>query len=216
MPAKLGSDRAPVKKPAGRMPSIRITGGEWRSRVLQSSTNQEITRPTMDQTRLAVFNILNSAAWALQSNGQPLLMNANVLDGFAGSGAYGFEALSRGAMQATLIENDKHAATACQVNAEHLKCTAQTKIMRNDITTIGMNTQSSVRICFLDPPYDFTAWADLLNHLQQRNWIDSKTLLVLESNSKISREFNEDVDGVLSVHDQRRYGHALITFAQIS
>lgn len=193
--------------------TLRITGGEWRSRVLQVPVDSAVTRPTMDQTRQAIFNILLSADWALKENGQPLLFDTAVMDVFAGSGSMAFEALSRGASHATLIERDPKAVAVIQDNAEKLKCTSQVKVVRGDVMRTGVNPNGPVAVCFLDPPYSDDVWLSAVHHLKSQNWIDTNTLLVIESSSKTGREFNAAAEGEITIHDQRRYGHALVTFA---
>lgn len=195
---------------------MRITGGEWRSRVLDVPQDQNITRPTMDQTRQAVFNILNSASWALRENGQPLVYGGIIIDGYAGCGAYAFEALSRGADFAFLMEKDGKAVQSIQKNIEALKCISQTKIIRGDINKTISNTSEAATICFLDPPYADQDWPETLKHLHDQKWIDADTLIVIEANSKMSREAMILAETCLTVHDSRRYGHALVIFGQIS
>jgi 16S rRNA (guanine966-N2)-methyltransferase len=194
---------------------MRITGGEWRSRVLQVPKDSDITRPTMDQTRQAIFNILNSASWAEKPNGQPLVMGATVLDVFAGSGAYGFEALSRDASHVTFIDKDRQAVEVIQKNSELLKCTTQVKTLRSDAHTVGANPGEPVTLCFIDPPYTDMSWPDVLVHLKQRQWINENTLIILETNSKTMREAAELAGPVLDIHDQRQYGKSLVIFSAI-
>lgn len=194
---------------------MRITGGEWRSRVLVVPPDQTITRPTMDQTRQAVFNILNSASWALQENGQPLVFRGTILDLFAGSGAYGFEALSRGASQVTFVDRDAKSIEAIRKNVEALKCTDQAKIIRSDASMIAASQTGAVSVCFMDPPYADESWPDVIRALQHRSWIDDKTLVVVETNSKTSREALVLAESVLDVHDQRTYGKSLVIFGQV-
>ena len=195
---------------------MRITGGEWRSRVLQVPPDQNITRPTMDQTRQAIFNILNAAAWALQPNGQSLLLNGTMLDGFAGSGAMGFEALSRGAQHVTFVDQDVQAVQAIERNIAQFKCKPQTALFRADMLKIPARSEAPVTLCFLDPPYQDHSYPAVLHELQQRGWIDANTLIVLETNSKQTRETNAALDGIANLHDQRRYGHALVSFFRLS
>lgn len=200
---------------APKSPTLRITGGEWRSRVIQVPADTTTTRPTMDQTRQAVFNILLSADWALKDNGQPRLFEGTVMDVFAGSGSMAFEALSRGAAQATVVERDPKAVAVIQTNADTLRCTAQVKVIRGDVLRTGVNPGAPVAICFLDPPYNEDVWVQSVHHLKNQNWIDGTTLLVIESSSKTGREFNAAAEGQITIHDQRRYGHALVTFGII-
>ena len=88
---------------------IRITGGENRSRLLETP-NTTLTKPTMDKVRAGVFSALGDA-----------VLHASVLDLFAGSGSYGFEALSRGAKDATFVELNRETAKVIQRNANNLK-----------------------------------------------------------------------------------------------
>jgi 16S rRNA (guanine966-N2)-methyltransferase len=194
---------------------MRITGGEWRSRVLQVPTDKNVTRPTMDQTRQAVFNILLNAAWALKDNGQPLLIGATIVDVFSGTGAMALEALSRGAEQASCIDKDPQSIAIIQKNATTLQCMGQVKIIRADALHIAAATGQAAHICFIDPPYADDTWPDVLRRLQQQGWINTETLIVLETSSKQTRETNAMAEDIMELYDQRRYGHALISFGSL-
>lgn len=185
---------------------MRIVAGIWRGRKIEVPDTPD-TRPTMDRTRQAVFNILRSAAWAMGKNGEPLLNDALVLDVFAGSGAMGFEALSQGANKAVFFEMSKPALDALKKNIEKLGAKAQ--IIQADINRMPENKNDSARIAFLDPPYDQGLVAVALAQLAEKKWITPETLLVIETRK------NEAVDGV-NVLDTRTYGMAKMTFAKIA
>src|SRR6185437_3628839 len=95
----------------GSIPVMRIVAGEWRGRTLLAPAGSA-TRPTADRVRQALFDMLLHAPWG----GRALIEDARVLDVFAGTGAFGLEALSRGAAHATFVEHDRAALAALRAN----------------------------------------------------------------------------------------------------
>jgi 16S rRNA (guanine966-N2)-methyltransferase len=124
----------------------RIIGGQWKGRKLQAPAGLE-TRPTSARARQAVFDILLHAPWA----GAAFMHGALVLDVFAGTGAYGLEALSRGAAGATFIENSRDALAAIRANIAACRAESQTRIIAADATNPPPGTPHN--LIFLDPPY---------------------------------------------------------------
>ena len=123
------------------MSRVRIVGGEWRSRLLDVTSVPGL-RPTPDRVRETLFN------WLGQNLG-----GLRCLDAFAGSGALGFEAASRGAVQVLLCEQDPGLAASLRANAERLKAT-QIKVQRGDaITVLKGAARASWDLVFLDPPF---------------------------------------------------------------
>ena len=122
------------------MSRIRIIGGEWRSRLIDVSTVKGL-RPTPDRVRETLFN------WLGQE-----LDGKTCLDLFAGSGALGFEAASRGAAQVTMIEQDAVAWGALQANAKTLQA-ACVRIVRGDALKFARSADQRFDVVFLDPPY---------------------------------------------------------------
>ncbi len=182
---------------------MRIVSGLWRGRNIVVPDGIE-TRPTMDRTREAVFNILRSASWAMGPDGSPLLNGAKVLDIFAGSGAMGFEALSQGASEAVFFEMSKPAIISIQKNIEKLG--AKTTIIAGDIAKVPENKNAAAAIAFLDPPYEKRLVPIALTSLMGKKWITNDTLLVIETRK------NEEVTDV-TVLDTRLYGLSKMTFA---
>lgn len=125
-------------RPAGR---LRIIGGEFRSRVLGFDTSGDV-RPTPDRVRQTLFDWL-----------APLISGARVLDLFAGSGALGLEALSRGAAHATFVESSSAQAQQIQHALRHLKIEERGKMVPGDALRFLNQTEDRYDIVFLDPPY---------------------------------------------------------------
>lgn len=182
---------------------MRIIGGSLRGRALQAPSG-EGTRPTSDRTREAVFNLLLHASWA------PSLQGARVLDLFAGSGAMGLEALSRGAAFSLFVETEAHARGAIRSNVESLGLFGSTRIHRRDATDLGVKPAGlgvPFDLVFADPPYRKGLLEECLPRLLPGGWILPTALVAAETAAE------EDVR-IAGFHilDQRTYGAAKITF----
>ena len=128
---------------------MRIVSGAFRGKTLAAPAG-EATRPTSDRARQAIFNILEHAAW---SSG---VRDARVIDLFAGSGALGFEALSRGAAFCLFVETDEAARGAIRENVDAMGLFGVTRVHRRDATDLGVRPGGdgpAFRLAFLDPPY---------------------------------------------------------------
>jgi 16S rRNA (guanine966-N2)-methyltransferase len=180
---------------------MRIIGGKFRSRKL-SIPSHPLTRPTSDRTREAIFNILNSLEGGINAD-------TLVLDAFAGSGALGLEALSRGAAHATFIERDPQAMKVVKQNVSTLQVNASCTLILADATHPPF-APLPMGLIFLDPPYRQNLEGPCLNALQAKGWIGKHTIIILETWSK---QPLPAPDGFYLV-DQRRYGGALISFLQ--
>ena len=121
--------------------SFRIIGGEWRGRRLAFPSVDGL-RPSPDRVRETLFNWL-----------QTKINGASCLDLFAGSGALGFEALSRGAGQAVLVDNQQACCAALEVNRDRLEVITRCKIMQADALAYLDQVNTPFDIIFLDPPY---------------------------------------------------------------
>jgi 16S rRNA (guanine966-N2)-methyltransferase len=144
--ARAGAAKSPPK-PRQSARVLRIIGGKHRGRRLRFPAGVEI-RPTPDRVRETLFNWL-----------QPRIAGARVLDLFAGSGALGLEALSRGAAHVTLVEKDRRAAAAIDALAREWQESAVSVEVGDALTWLGRATVAPFEVVFLDPPYD----ADLLS-----------------------------------------------------
>ena len=171
---------------------IRITGGENRSRLLETP-NTTLTKPTMDKVRAAVFNALGD-----------VVRNARVLDLFAGSGSYGFEALSRGAKEATFVDSSFEAIKAIKKNAANLN-KENVEIISSDVLAFLSQNSKEFDIIFADPPYKLDVYETLVKTLIERKIVSDGGIIVLES----ERELNIDESLFKSVRFYK-YGLAKI------
>jgi 16S rRNA (guanine966-N2)-methyltransferase len=155
---------------------MRIVGGKFRGRVLAAPPGRD-TRPTSDRAREAVFNILEHAPWS------PGLEARRVLDLFAGSGALGLEAMSRGAAFALFVETEARARGAIRDNVEALGLFGATRIHRRDATDLGAKPAglgALFDLVFLDPPYGQEMGERALPRLRDGGWITPDALIVFE------------------------------------
>ncbi|MGZ4682244.1 MAG: 16S rRNA (guanine(966)-N(2))-methyltransferase RsmD [Acidimicrobiales bacterium] len=169
---------------------MRVVAGTARGRRLEAPDGTA-TRPTGDRVREAVFNSLHSLG---------AIEGATVLDLFAGSGALGIEALSRGAAHATFVDADRRSIAAVEANLAATGLAAQATVVRSDADSVLSRAVVEGRrwdLALLDPPYAFDEWADLLTGFPA-------DLVVVESDRSI-----EPPPG-WGVVRERRYGSTLV------
>jgi 16S rRNA (guanine966-N2)-methyltransferase len=155
---------------------LRIVSGEFRGKALAAPAGQT-TRPTSDRARQAIFNILEHAAW---SKG---VREARVIDLFAGSGALGFEALSRGADFCLFVETDEAARGAIRENVEAMGLFGRTRVHRRDATQLGQRPGAdgpAFDLAFLDPPYGKGLGESALEKLAAGGWLGPGATVVFE------------------------------------
>ncbi len=155
---------------------MRIVGGQFRGRALVAPGGMG-TRPTSDRAREALFNVLAHADWAPDLNG------ARIIDLFAGSGALGFEALSRGAAFCLFVETDDGARGAIRENAEALGLFGRTRVHRRSATDLGARPGSAGEafdIAFLDPPYGKGLGEQALARVIEGDWLAPDAVVVFE------------------------------------
>ncbi|HEX7759953.1 MAG TPA: 16S rRNA (guanine(966)-N(2))-methyltransferase RsmD [Caulobacteraceae bacterium] len=155
---------------------MRIVAGAFRGRSIVAPKGHS-TRPTADRTREALFNVLSHAPWA------PRIGGARVIDLFAGSGALGFEALSRGAAFCLFVETDEGARGAIRENVETLNLFGQTRVHRRDAANLGLKPAGdgdAFDLAFLDPPYAKGLGEQALAGLAAGGWLSPGALVVFE------------------------------------
>lgn len=181
---------------------MRITGGSLRGRVIAAPPGRTI-RPSADRLRESLFNVLAHAG----SDAIPPLAGATVLDAFAGTGALGLEALSRGAAQAVFLDQD---LTWARRNVEALGQGADARLIIGDVLR-PPPSPTPAGIAFLDPPYGQSLAAAALVALADAGWIGPSSLTVVETGAK------EAIDwpGGFVALQSRRYGAARITFLTV-
>ncbi len=186
---------------------MRIVGGEWKGRALRAPAG-DATRPTSDRAREAMFNVLAHAAWS------PGLEGRRVLDLFAGSGALGLEALSRGARFALFVETSEAARGAIRDNIEAMGAFGVTRVHRRDATDLGVKPAGlgpPFDLAFLDPPYHKGLGERALAAIVDGLWLAPGALIVFEhgADEAIALPAFEELDA-------RRYGAAMVRFLRAS
>src|SRR5215213_5989233 len=152
---------------------MRIVGGRLRGRVLAAPKSQAI-RPTADRLRESLFDIL------MHAYNDPV-SGARVLDLFAGTGALGFEALSRGAKFAQFVDDGAEARALLRQNVEALGLAAITRIFRRDATKLGpVHPVEPFSLVFLDPPYGKGLAEKALTSAREGGWLTDAALIVIE------------------------------------
>ena len=181
---------------------MRIIAGKHRHRVLLAPEGRGV-RPTSDRAREAVFDILAHGRLA----NHDVCLDAMVLDAFAGTGAFGLEALSRGARHAVFIEKERAARATLQQNIAALGETAHSAIINGDATRPS-RASGACSLAFLDPPYGEDLAAPALTALAQSGWLAKDALAVVEIASKEDLQIPEGFAPL----DERRYGAAKFVF----
>lgn len=153
---------------------MRIVAGAWRGRGL-AAPDGEATRPTSDRVRQALFDMLMHAPWA----GRETVEGGRVLDAFAGTGALGLEALSRGADFCHFIERDPAALAALRANIASCRASQKCAVQRAD--AMAPPPGSPCGLIFLDPPYAAGAVERALDALRTAGWIAPGALIVAET-----------------------------------
>ena len=187
---------------------MRIVAGKLKGRAIVAPEGMG-TRPTSDRARQAVFNVLEHAAWA-----EPLA-GARVMDLFAGSGALGFEALSRGAAFALFVETDEDARGTIRDNADTYGLMGATRVHRRSAIDLGVRPGSdgeAFDLAFLDPPYGKGLGEQALARLIEGNWLKPGALVVFERGSDEPEIETPGYDRL----DARDYGAARVLFLRAS
>ena len=170
------------KRPGKNKNQIKIMGGRWKGRKLNFADRQDL-RPTLSRTKETLFNWL-----------RPNIMGAKCIDLFAGSGSLGFEALSQGASEVTIIESDRKTFELLEENSHKLNAGAE--LHHGDAIDFLNRTNESYDIAFLDPPYSMPDLIDsAIQQLAQKNLItnflyiemmDSERLLTIAEKNHLT------------------------------
>lgn len=180
---------------------MRIVGGRLRGRALKSPATQTV-RPTSDRLREAIFNMLAHAYGDPADGGR-------VIDLFAGTGALGLEALSRGARFALFVDDSVEGRALVRDNADTLGLTGVSKIFRRDATGLGaMPPQDQFTLAFLDPPYGRDLAPLALASLRDGGWLAQGAIVMVEESAKTVFVTPEGYE----LLDQREYGDTQVVF----
>ena len=180
---------------------MRIVGGKFRGRKLAVPSTQNI-RPTADRTRESLFNILNHSY-------PEKLRDTRVLDVFAGTGALGLEAISRGAGFCVFMEIGTEGRGLLRTNIETFGLTGHTKVFRRDATKPGqVGKMDTFDVVFADPPYDKGLGEKSLTALAESGWLQENALCILEEKKGC---LPDTIDGFVC-EDVRQFGDTEIGF----
>jgi 16S rRNA (guanine966-N2)-methyltransferase len=183
---------------------MRIVAGKFRGAHIEAPKGL-VTRPTSDRVRQALFNVLE--------HGTPdvVFEDARVLDLFAGSGALGLEALSRGARFTLFIEESAAARAAIRGNVEALGLTGATKIWRRDATRLGpAGALQPFDLVFCDPPYGQGLGERALASAAEGGWVRPGAIAVLEERADLDVAWPAGFEEI----DRRHYGDTAIIIAK--
>ncbi len=178
------------------MGTLRLTGGTLRSRSVKTPSGRAV-RPTPARVKEALFSILADR-----------LDNANVLDLFAGSGALGFEALSRGAAHATFVEQHRPTAAALRGTAQALGLTDRTTVLALSTERAARVVEGRYDLVFADPPYAQPYPAATFATLRERGAIDERSLVVYEHSSRAPAPSDPD----FRLERSAAYGEVALAF----
>jgi 16S rRNA (guanine966-N2)-methyltransferase len=177
---------------------MRITAGRFKGRNLVPPKDMNV-RPTSDKVRQAIFNILEHKDFGFPFR----LEGARVIDLFAGTGALGLEALSRGARYCLFVDDAAESRALIRQNVEALGLTGASKIWRRDASQLGaLDTLQPFGLAFLDPPYRKDLLSPALAGLRDGGWLVSPALVIAEM---AEGEHCPSTDG-FEVLDDRIYG----------
>jgi 16S rRNA (guanine966-N2)-methyltransferase len=178
---------------------VRIVGGEARGRPLRAVPGRS-TRPTSDRVRQSLFDVLGQRCDGLR-----------VLDLFAGTGALGLEALSRGAKAATLVDEDKDACAVALRNAGSLGYADRCTVIREDVFQALPRLSGPYHLVFSDPPYSARTTGRILEALAKSGLLAEGGRAVLERDR---REPLPEVPAGLRLVEERRYGDTVLLFLE--
>ncbi len=184
---------------------MRIVAGKHRGAALATPAAGSLAiRPTSDRLRESVFNILEHAF-------ENVFEDARVMDVFAGTGALGFEAMSRGAKTCLFVEEAAEARGLIRRNQEALGLMGTTRIFRRDATSMGsIGPAEPYTLAFLDPPYGKGLSEKALASLLAGGWLSERALVVIEETAKAEVALPEGLERL----DQRSYGETQVIFAR--
>ncbi|QCE34333.1 16S rRNA (guanine(966)-N(2))-methyltransferase RsmD [Acetobacteraceae bacterium] len=188
--------------------SLRISGGSFKNLHLNTPPGRE-TRPTSERARSAIFDMLRFASW-----GGETLFTGTVLDGFAGTGALGLEALSRGCASAYFFEKNAKALKALTMNIERCKMAEKVRLFASDILRPPIFKKSwgmpLPNLIFLDPPYGKNLIPKSLAALKKAGWLEHPDLLIVGETGE--DEIFKNVLSADNLLEERRFGAAMVRF----
>jgi 16S rRNA (guanine966-N2)-methyltransferase len=177
---------------------LKLTGGEFKGRNIECPPGKDI-RPTSSKTRQGIFNTLFSMGFEPQGS--------VVLELFAGTGLMSFEAISRGGKSAVLVDDGKSSLDVISRNADKLMITDRIRVVRSDaMSFIERSDLSSYDLVYLDPPYKYTKYGELLSKMMLK--VQPHTIVIAES----GRDITDDIEGPVDVLKTKKWGKSKAFF----
>lgn len=172
---------------------MRVIAGSRRSIRLTTVKGDKV-RPTTDRIKETLFNIL-----------QPDIPGASFLDLFSGSGAIGIEALSRGAKEAVLVEQDRDALACIRANVKVTRFETEAQVKAGDVVSVLRTLQHApFDLIFMDPPYDMGWEEKVLTILSQASYVDEYTKIIVEGSAGTDLSYAESLG--FSIYREKSYG----------
>ncbi len=181
---------------------MRVIAGIARGRTLAGPPAGAATRPTSDKVREALFNILG-----------PAVTGARVVDLFAGTGALGIEALSRGAERVVFVESDRRLCDVIRRNLEAVRLADRAVVLQRDVrrAAVQLAAHAPFDIAFIDPPYGHRLEHDALDVLVRHDLLAPGALVAVEHASRETLELTDPVSMALTPERTRNYGDTALT-----
>ena len=184
---------------------MRIIAGQFRGTALASVGKGDSgahLRPTTDRVRESLFNVLQGGKF-----GDPI-SGARVLDLFAGTGALGLEALSRGAINVCFVDDGRKAQSLIRQSIQITRSKSACRTLARDAARLPKNTDAPYDLVFLDPPYGKGLGLNALKSAAEGGWIANEALIVFEENAP------QIAPAGFTLLDQRKYGDTHVTFLE--
>lgn len=189
--------KKPTQKPTKAVNQVRIIGGQHKRRLLTFVDAQGL-RPTPDRLKETLFNWLTG-----------YLTDARILDACAGSGALGFEAVSRGAKTAILIEPNLAQAQMLKQNAKLLRLSDKLTIVSTDAISALNTMHDAFDIIFIDPPYALNLWQPILKNLLDNALIHADSKIYLEADKPLHSILDDDTSTKFTLIKSTKVGQAM-------
>lgn len=189
--------KKPTQKPTKAVNQVRIIGGQHKRRLLTFVDAQGL-RPTPDRLKETLFNWLTG-----------YLTDARILDACAGSGALGFEAVSRGAKTAILIEPNLAQAQMLKQNAKLLRLSDKLTIVSTDAISALNTMHDAFDIIFIDPPYALNLWQPILKNLLDNALIHADSKIYLEADKPLHSILDDDTSAKFTLIKSTKVGQAM-------
>ena len=155
---------------------MRIVGGKYRHRIIVYPDDATHTRPTKDRVREAIFSAIGD------------ISNARVLDLYAGCGSMGIEAISRGALKSYFVDNNKESINIVKTNLKSLNIISFDLLFMDDMKALEQfkNSGLSFDVIYLDPPYEFGKYEDILSYIYSNNLVKPNGIVACETKREIN------------------------------